>query len=239
MSEPNPTLAGEARSLVIAVDGPAGSGKSTIARRVAQKLGYRYVDTGAMYRAMAWRVLREGVSLQDREGIINVVLKAELQVYAREDGMGVLVDGRDVTAEIRSERISAATSAIAVIPEVRRLLVEIYRKEGAGGGVVMEGRDIGTVAFPEAELKIFLTASVETRARRRIEQHMASELEENLEGIEESIRRRDQQDSQRQHAPLARAADAIQIDTTSLAIEQVSQQVTDLARKRIFQLSEA
>jgi cytidylate kinase len=223
---------------VIAIDGPAGSGKSTIALKVAQRLGFRYIDSGAMYRAMAWQVLQRGISPQDASRVAAMVQSTVLAVYPREEGMGITVDGHDVTGEIRSEAISAATSAIATLPEVRNRLIELYRAQGRNGGAVIEGRDIGTVAFPDAELKIFLTANERVRAERRLLQQGAAVDAAGLARIENSIRQRDEQDSRRKHSPLARAADALEIDTSSLTIEEVCQTIIDLALQRAGQPKE-
>jgi CMP/dCMP kinase len=226
------------RRIIIAVDGPAGSGKSTVALKVAQQLGFRYIDTGAMYRAMAWQVLHRDTSPKDLVQVIALALETELEVFPLEQGMGIRVNGIDVTGEIRSEEISAATSAIATIPEVRERLVALYRAQGRDGGVVIEGRDIGTVAFPDADLKVFLTADEGIRAKRRLLQQEVAMDAANLARIEKSIRQRDEQDSQRKHSPLARAMDAIEIDTSSMSIDEVCQTIVELAVQRAGQRME-
>ena len=223
------------RQLIIAVDGPAGSGKSTVALQVAQRLGLRYIDTGAMYRAMAWQVLHQGISPKDALKVTAVVLETNLEVFAMAEGMGVRVNGQDVTGAIRSEAISEATSAIAVIPEVRERMIAIYRALGRSGGAVIEGRDIGSVAFPDADLKVYLTANEYVRADRRLRQLGMEADASSLARIEDAIRQRDEQDSRRKHSPLTRAADAVEIDTSEMTIEQVCLRVVELALQRAGQ----
>src|SRR5437764_2450605 len=199
-----------ARENVVAIDGPAGSGKSTVARAVAEALGLPVLDTGAMYRALTWAVLDAGIDLADTGGVIAVAERLDLDV-----GPPVRVGGRDVNDAIRTAEVSAAVSVVAAVPEVRTRLVAAQREwiEVHGGGVV-EGRDIGTVVAPDAVLKIYLVASEEERARRRHRQDDAAEAAGGLEATQEAIRRRDAIDSGRAASPLAAAADAVILDTT-------------------------
>lgn len=206
------------RRIVVAVDGPAGAGKSTASRALAGRLGYAYVDTGAMYRAVGVIAHRRGVALDDDEGLARLVgsLRFELR-----DGGGLAVDGTDVSAEIRRAEAGELASRVSTRPVVRERLVALQRALGARGGVVMEGRDIGTVVFPNAEVKLYLTADPAERARRR-----AAELRGRGESVDEAalaqeIAARDERDSVRSHSPLRPAADALRLDTTGLTLEQV------------------
>jgi cytidylate kinase len=211
---------------VVAIDGPAGSGKSTVARLVAEALDLPALDTGAMYRALTWAVLEAGVDPSDAPAVIGVAHTLDLDV-----GPPVLVAGRDVNDAIRTAEVSAAVSVVAAVPEVRVRLVAAQREwiEAHGGGVV-EGRDIGTVVAPDAVLKIYLVASEEERARRRQRQDDATEAAGDLGATQEAIRRRDAIDSGRAASPLAAAADAVVLDTTGLSVEGVVAEV--LARYR-------
>jgi cytidylate kinase len=211
---------------VVAIDGPAGSGKSTVARLVAEALDLPALDTGAMYRALTWAVLEAGIDPSDAPAVIGVAHALDLDV-----GPPVLVAGRDVNDAIRTAEVSAAVSVVAAVPEVRVRLVAAQREwiEAHGGGVV-EGRDIGTVVAPDAVLKIYLVASEEERARRRQRQDDATEAAGDLGATQEAIRRRDAIDSGRAASPLAAAADAVLLDTTGLSVEDVVAEV--LARYR-------
>jgi cytidylate kinase len=211
---------------VVAIDGPAGSGKSTVARLVAEALDLPALDTGAMYRALTWAVLEAGIDPSDAPAVIGVAHALDLDV-----GPPVLVAGRDVNDAIRTAEVSAAVSVVAAVPEVRVRLVAAQREwiEAHGGGVV-EGRDIGTVVAPDAVLKIYLVASEEERARRRQRQDDATEAAGDLGATQEAIRRRDAIDSGRAASPLAAAADAVVLDTTGLSVEGVVAEV--LARYR-------
>ena len=206
---------------VVAIDGPAGSGKSTVARRVAEALGLPALDTGAMYRALTWAVLDAGIDPSDAPAVIGVAHTLDLDV-----GPPVRVGGRDVNDAIRTAEVSAAVSVVAAVPEVRVRLVAAQREwiEAHGGGVV-EGRDIGTVVAPDAVLKVYLVASEEERARRRQRQDDATEAAGDLGATQEAIRRRDAIDSGRAASPLAAAADAVVLDTTGLSIDGVVAEV--------------
>ena len=206
------------RRIVVAVDGPAGAGKSTASRALAGRLGYAYVDTGAMYRAVGVIAHRRGVALDDDEALARLV--GSLRFEPR-DGGGLAVDGTDVSAEIRRAEAGELASRVSTRPVVRERLVALQRALGAEGGVVMEGRDIGTVVFPNAEVKLYLTADPTERARRR-----AAELRGRGESVDEvalarEIAARDERDSARSHSPLRPAADALRLDTTDLTLEQV------------------
>jgi cytidylate kinase len=208
------------RRLIIAIDGPAGSGKSTTARLLAKRIGYIYLDTGAFYRALTLKVLDAGVLPEDSASILQLAEKMKIEMQPLEDKNRVLLDGREVTQQIREPAVTNAVAPIAANPPVRAIMVEKQRAIGRNGGVVMEGRDIGTVVFPDADLKIFMQASLDERARRRQEELAAMGIERDREILKEEIARRDQNDSTRMVAPLIRAADAILLDTTSLTIEQ-------------------
>jgi len=222
----NPT-----HKLIIAIDGPVGSGKSTAARRVAELLGYTYIDTGAMYRAVALKALRRKISLGATDEFVALAGRSRIDLRAQDGGQNVLLDGEDVTKEIRTPEVSQAASKIAVIEGVRRVLVAEQRRAGAKGGVVMEGRDIGSVVFPDAELKIFLTASDETRAQRRWREHQQKGDAIDLAKTLEEIRERDRRDAGREHSPLVRAEGAVLVDSTAMEAEEVAQLIAMLARE--------
>lgn len=220
--------------LVIAIDGPVGSGKSTAARRVAEMLGYTYIDTGAMYRAVALKALRAKLPMDGTEKLaLAASARIDLRAGSAENGgtQRVLLDGEDVTAAIRTPEVSQAASKIAVIEGVRRVLVAEQRRAGASGGVVMEGRDIGSVVFPDAQLKVFLTASDEIRARRRWIEHQQKGDAVDLARTLEEIRERDRRDATREHSPLIRAEGAVFVDSTAMEPEEVARLIAMLARE--------
>ena len=214
------------RRLIIAIDGPSGAGKGTIAREVARRLGYRHIDTGAMYRAVAWFALRAGADLTDEESTAALARRAQMVVG---DGI-VSVDGHDVARAIRTPEIDAAASAVARQPRVREILIAQQRDMGREGGVVMEGRDIGTVVFPQADVKIYLDASPEERARRRAQDpaHAASGGAASVGEVATALEARDRSDRTRSTSPLTAAADAVAIDTTGVSIEEVIERVLKL-----------
>jgi cytidylate kinase len=216
--------------LIVAIDGPSGAGKGTVARAVAARLGYRHIDTGAMYRAVAWRALQDGIDLADEERVADLARRIRLVVG---DGV-VQVDGHDVAVLIRTPEIDQASAAVARQPRVRKVLIDLQRALGAGGGVVMEGRDIGTVVFPQADLKVFLDASPEERARRRAQDaaHAAGKSGAALADVATALAARDQSDRTRAVSPLARAEDAVLIDTTGLSIDEAVEAVLALVRQR-------
>lgn len=220
------------RKLVIAIDGPVGSGKSTVARRVARLLGYIYVDTGAMYRAVALKALRQSIPLHSDEQMEALAVAAKIGMRAGNNGQRMVLDGEDVSEAIRAGSVAEAASKIAVLPGVRRVLVDIQRQVGAHGGVVMEGRDIGSVVFPNAGLKIFLTASVEVRARRRWQEHLRAGDEINFQDMVEIVKERDRRDSGRETSPLMRAADAVVIDSSAMEGEEVARTIAMLAQRK-------
>jgi len=219
--------------LIIAIDGPVGSGKTTLARRVAEMLGYVYIDTGAMYRAVALKALRHGVAIdpQNAEALEALAHETRIDLRAQNEGQRAFLDGEDVTGAIRTPEVAQAASKVAVIPGVRQVLVAEQRRAGQQGGVVMEGRDIGSVVFPDAELKIFLTASPEVRAERRWREHQQKGDNIDLARTLEEIRERDRRDRGRASSPLVRAPDAVVVDSTAMEPEEVARLVVMLARE--------
>ena len=220
------------RPLIIAIDGPAGAGKSTVARALAARLGLAYVDSGATYRAAALKVLEAGVSLGDPEAVIRLMAHTRIQFLAREDQWQALLDGRDVTGVIRTPEVTLAAAQVSRFPEVREKMVALQRDLAAPPGLVMEGRDIGTVVFPDAPVKIFLDARPEERARRRLEQEQIEGRRASLKQTAEEIRRRDQLDAERKISPLVAAPDAVRIDSTRLTAPEVVERILELARER-------
>jgi cytidylate kinase len=211
-----PSGTGRLRRLTIAIDGPAGAGKSTVAQKVAKRLGYVYIDTGAMYRSITWKVLHAGFDFSNHEAIAEVARNTTISLIPPADLTGkqhVLVDGHDVTAEIRLPEVSQRVSGVASLADVRAVLTAQQQAMGASGGVVMDGRDIGTVVFPDAEVKIYLTASTSERARRRWAELMAQGIHVPFDELERDILARDVADSQRAVAPLRVAADAVMVDS--------------------------
>ncbi len=221
------------RKLIIAIDGPVASGKSTASRRVAELLGYTYLDSGAMYRGLALKALQRGVPPDSQAALEALARETHIDLRPGKDaGCVVLLDGTDVTAAIRGPEVSRAASQIAVVPEVRRVLVTEQRRAAQGGGAVMEGRDIGTVVFPDADLKIYLTASPEVRARRRWQEHQEKGEQIALERVVEEVRERDRRDQEREASPLVRAEDAVWVDSTAMEAEEVARLIVMLARER-------
>ena len=220
------------KPVVIAIDGPAGAGKSTVARDLAARLGLAYVDSGATYRAAALKVLETGASPEDLEAVICLMADTSIQFVARENDWRVLLDGRDVTGLIRSPDVTLAAAQVSRLPEVRAKMVALQRSLATGPGVVMEGRDIGTVVFSDAPIKIFLEADAEERARRRLNQEQTDGRPASLRQTAEEIRRRDRLDAERKISPLAAAPDAVRIDSTHLTAEQVVERIVELARER-------
>ncbi|MGC1830516.1 MAG: (d)CMP kinase [Candidatus Acidiferrales bacterium] len=217
------------RKLIIAIDGPVGSGKSTLARRVAALLGYVYVDTGAMYRAIALKALRNGVPLDAAEALAALAGETRIDLRAHDGAQQVFLDGEDVTAAIRTPEVAQAASKVALVPGVRQVLVAEQRRAGRNSGVVMEGRDIGSVVFRDAELKIFLTASPEVRAERRWREHQQKGEAVDLARTLEEIHERDRRDQERSSSPLVRAKDAVAVDSTAMEPEEVARLVVTLA----------
>ncbi|HEY0544748.1 MAG TPA: (d)CMP kinase [Pyrinomonadaceae bacterium] len=220
--------------MIIAIDGPSGAGKSTLGRMLAREHGLLYLDTGAMYRAAALAVLRAGVSMRDSLAVAKIVNDAKINLEGDPASLRVTLDGEDVSEELRSEEVSHASSVISTIPEVRRALVSRQRVlAGRGRGAVLEGRDIGTVVFPNADVKFFLTARPEARAHRRYEEDRLRERDSSYENTLTDINQRDQRDSTRADSPLAIAEDAIVIDSTEFSIEEVFEKMTREIKERV------
>ena len=218
--------------LVIAIDGPAGAGKSTVAQKLAARLGLTYVDSGATYRAAALKVLQSAVAPEDEQGVARLIAQTDIRITTEGSQSRVLVDGQDVTEKIRTPEVTLAAARVSRLPEVRAKLVAVQRTCAVGRGVVMEGRDIGTVVFPNAALKVFLKADPEERARRRLKQDRKEGRSATLEQTAYEIGRRDQLDAERKISPLVAAPDAVQIDSTNLLADQVVEQILELVRKK-------
>jgi cytidylate kinase len=221
------------RKITIAIDGPAASGKSTTAREVAQRLGYIYIDTGAMYRAVTLKALENQVNVHDINKVAELAEKVKIEFGKNNQKTIIYLDGKDVSDDIRAPRIDQQISPVAANPEVRKVMVKKQQEMGKHGGVILDGRDIGTVVFPKAELKIYMLASVEERALRRKREMEQKGLEIDLDKIENDIRYRDRQDMGRSHGPLKKAEDALEIDTTRLTIEQQVDLILKLAKEKI------
>jgi len=230
--------------LTIAIDGPAGSGKSSVARVVAQMLGYLYLDSGAMYRALALKALQENIALEDENRLVALAKKTHMELQsptAEQERSGaknrVFLDGVEVTQAIRTAEVAQAASRLATVGPVREVLVAEQQRAGAGGRVVMEGRDIGTVVFPNAELKIFLEASPQVRAERRWKEHQEKGERLDLAAVVVEVQERDLRDRERKVSPLVRASDAVLVDNTAMDIEETARLVVMLARARDQQLA--
>ncbi len=215
---------------IVAIDGPSGAGKSTLARELAKRLGYLHLDTGAMYRATALAARRAGVSLDDAEGLGRLCEALDLRFENSVDGMRIFLNGEDVSEMIRTPEISTASSDVSVVSEVRRQMVRLQREMGRDGGVVAEGRDIGTVVFPDTRAKFYLDASVEERSRRRWMELKAKGMEEPFTKVIADIRSRDRNDTSRLDSPLRRAEDAIYIDSTDMSPEDVLDVIIRMVR---------
>lgn len=221
--------------MIVAIDGPAASGKSTVARTLARRLGFRYLDTGAMYRAVAEEALVQGIALDDAAALADLANAARIEFeYAGDDPVyqRITVCGRDVTAAIRTPEVDAAVSTVARIPEVRTAMVAEQRRCAAGVDIVVEGRDIGTVVFPDADVKVYLTASARERAARRLKDRSGAGYETTLEDVVNDIVRRDEVDSTRDASPLSVAEDAVTLDTSELSVGQVVEAIERLVRAR-------
>ena len=221
------------KGLIIAIDGPAASGKSTTAQLLAKKLGYLYIDTGAMYRACALKAKKMGIDINDEESIRNLLDFIDIQIENDNSKNRILLDGEDVSEDIRADDISSLASAISAIPAVRYKMVELQRKMGEKGSVILDGRDIGTFVFPDAEVKFFLTASPEIRAKRRWLELQQKGIDKNFSEVLADLVKRDNNDSQRALAPLKKAEDAIEIDTSNMTIEEQTDYLYQIIRSRM------
>ena len=219
------------KRLVIAIDGPSGAGKSTAGRALARKLGYVFLDTGAMYRALALKAVREGVPLDAESALADLARRTRIELAG--SGDVVTLDGEDVSGTIRTQEVSAAASRVSRHPQVRRLLVARQQELGRPGGVVLDGRDVGTVVFPDADLKFYLDADARRRAERRHAELAAAGVDSDVEAIEREIRARDHADSTRSDSPLTRAPDAVYLDTTVLRPDEVVRRMEIAAEEKL------
>jgi len=221
------------RKLIIAIDGPSGAGKGTVARAIAAQLGYRHVDSGAMYRAVGWKALRERLSLDDEPALTDLAERSRVEVSSTQ----VTIDGVDVTRAIRTPEIDGAAACVARLPRVRAVLVARQRQMGAGGGIVMEGRDIGTVVFPGADVKLYLDASPDERARRRATDPSHSGLPAAVSDVATALTARDELDRTRTASPLYAAADALVLDTTGKSVDVVVGEVLAVVERKRLEAS--
>src|SRR5215831_14029532 len=221
------------KRVIIAIDGPAGSGKSTLAALLARRYNYTNIETGAMYRALAFKALENGVSLDDERKLATLAAQSRIELAPNPEGNRVLLDGNDITECLRSQEVTDAASKVSVHPAVREWMVAAQRKIGAGGGIVMEGRDIGTKVFPDAEVKIFLDAAPETRGARRFLQNPAIAKTRPEAAVLAEMRARDERDRNRANSPLVAAPDAVVIDSTHLTLEQVVERATEIVEQRL------
>ena len=218
----------------VAIDGPASSGKSTISKLIAQETNFLYLDTGAMYRATTLAFLRNNIAVVDNEAIKDLLENLVISFKNSDDGQLVFLNGDDVTREIRNLEVTRNVSAVSAIKAVRKKLVEMQRKIANNHSIIMDGRDIGTIVLPNAELKIYLVASVQARALRRFKENQEKGIDLSLEKLEEEIAHRDFLDSTRKESPLKKADDAIEIDTTSLSIQEVVSEITNLIQEKML-----
>ncbi|WP_243386491.1 (d)CMP kinase [Bacillus kexueae] len=220
------------RKISVAIDGPAAAGKSTVAKIVAKNKSYVYIDTGAMYRALTYMSLKKQIDIENENEVANILSELSIELIPTDSGQKVMVNGEDVTEIIRSNEVTKNVSIVAKHALVREEMVKRQRDMARGGGVVMDGRDIGTHVLPDAELKVFLKASVEERAKRRHEENLQKGFPSDLEQLKADIALRDKLDSEREVAPLKKADDAIEIDTTSLTIDEVVSKIEQLVEER-------
>ncbi len=224
---------------VIAIDGPAGSGKSTVARELAERLGWDYIDTGAMYRCLCLKALEEGVPVDDESGLVNLLTETDLRMRFTDGRLRVWMDGREVTEKIRQNRVSRQVSTVAALEGVREQLVEEQRKMGEDGEVILDGRDIGTVVFPDARHKFYLDASLEIRAQRRYDELQKSSEDVSYESVVEEIRKRDRTDRGRSAGPMKPAEDAVRVDTSDYTAEEVVRTLLAHVRRKESSVSES
>ncbi|KGR90358.1 cytidylate kinase [Ureibacillus massiliensis 4400831 = CIP 108448 = CCUG 49529] len=217
----------------IAIDGPAGAGKSTIAKIVAEALGYTYIDTGAMYRAVTYKALKRNIKLNDAKALEEMLLGTSIELKPSENGQLVYVDGEDVSQLIRSNEVTNNVSQVSAHPNIRKILVNMQKDLASSGGIVMDGRDIGTQVLKEAQLKIFMSASVEERAKRRLLDNESRGILSDIETLKKEITKRDKLDSEREASPLIQADDAIYLDTTNLSIIEAADVILKLARDKM------
>lgn len=225
------------KKLVIAIDGPSAAGKSTLGKLMAKSLGYMYIDTGAMYRAIALKLQRENISLDDIASIERILANSSITFVRENDDLKTVLDGEDVSKQIRTPSISQLASTSSALPIVRKCLVNMQQQMGKAGGVVMDGRDIGTVVFPQADCKFYLDASLEERAHRRLLELQAKGVGTALAQVMSEMKQRDHNDSSRAHSPLCKAPDAILIDSTNLDIEDVAQKMLTKIDKYLASLA--
>lgn len=227
------------QGLQVAIDGPASSGKSTVAKIIAHRFNYVYVDTGAMYRSVTLAALDRKIDLTDKTALTDLANQIDITFQPGDDGQRVFIDGQEVTKEIRMPRVAAKVSTVAAVPGVRKALVSAQRNLAKQGGVVMDGRDIGTTVLPNAPVKVFLVASAHERARRRYTENVAKGIETaSLEELQHQIELRDQKDSTRKVSPLTQAADAIKVDSTSMSIDQVVDTISEIIKKKQKEIAE-
>jgi cytidylate kinase len=219
--------------LVIAIDGPSGSGKSTVGKAIARRLGYLYIDSGAVYRAVGYQALETNIPLEDAGSIVELARRSDIKLEGDPDRLRVLIDGRDVSDQIRMPDASHASSVVATIPEVRETVIEKLREMARAGGVVMDGRDIGTRVFPNAQIKLFLDASLDVRARRRCDEERERGRDATVEEIKAELEARDRRDRERAATPLVKAPDAVFIDTSDLSLDDVMERALEIARTRV------
>ncbi|QDX93758.1 (d)CMP kinase [Brevibacterium sp. JNUCC-42] len=214
----------------IAIDGPAGAGKSTVAQLVAATLQYVYIDTGAMYRALAWAVLKSNTAIEDQESVVSLLQQAKIELKRTEEGQRVCWDHEDITHQIRTQEVSNYASVVASYPAVRATMLTLQREMAQQGNVVMDGRDIGTHVLPEAEVKVFLTASIEERAARRFGDLVAKGEHPDITELQKEIAERDKRDRERETAPLKQAENAILLDTTGMPLDEVVSKILALCK---------
>jgi len=219
--------------LVIAIDGPSGSGKSTVGKAIARRLGYLYIDSGAVYRAVGLKALDANTPVEEAESVANLARHSDIRLGGDPDHLRIFIDGRDVTADIRKPDASHASSVVATIPEVRTAVVDKLREMARAGGVVMDGRDIGTKVFPDAQVKLFLDASLDVRAQRRFEEERERGRGVTLEQIKAELEERDRRDRERSATPLVKAPDAVLIDTSDLSLDRVIDRVIEIVAVRL------